>query len=137
MDMTLEQPARGLLITADEQERPVPARLCYHSADPLAVHFVFPAEVCLDGSEATWTFGRTLLEEGLRGPAGAGDVHLWPCGPRHTAVELHAPCGMALLRFDTEALRRFLLRTYAVVPAGREDIGAAVEQGLEALFGGV
>ncbi|MET7478374.1 SsgA family sporulation/cell division regulator [Streptomyces sp. NPDC005648] len=134
MDIALEQPARGRLITADEQELPVPATLRYTSEDPLAVHLDFPPDVSLDGTEVSWTFARSLLEEGLRGPAGDGDVHLWPCGRARTVVELHSPYGMALLQFDTSALRRFLLRTYAVVAAGQEDLGEAVDRGLSALF---
>jgi hypothetical protein len=137
MDITLEQPASGRLITADEQELPVPATLRYVSTDPLAVHLVFPPEVSLDGTGVTWTFGRALLEEGLRGPAGGGDVHIWPCGRDRTVVEFHSPHGLALLQFGTACLRRFLLRTYAVVAAGQEDLGAAVEEGLSSLFGNV
>lgn len=71
----------------------------------------------------------------MSGPAGSGDVHIWPCGPVRTVVEFHSPLGLALLQFETGALRRFLLRSYAVVAAGREDVGAAVDQGLEALLG--
>lgn len=52
-------------------------------------------------------------------------------------MEFHSPYGLALLQFDTPALRSFLLRTYAVVGAGQEDLGEAVEQGLSALFGSV
>ncbi|MFF4505190.1 SsgA family sporulation/cell division regulator [Streptomyces sp. NPDC001401] len=137
MDITLEQPARGRLITADERELPVPATLRYAATDPLAVHLDFPPEVSLDGTCVTWTFGRALLQEGLRGPAGSGDVHIWPCGRARTVLEFHSPYGLALLQFDTAALRRFLLRTYAVVAAGQEDIGAAVEEGLNSLFGNV
>ncbi|NUR39820.1 MAG: SsgA family sporulation/cell division regulator, partial [Streptomyces sp.] len=74
---------------------------------------------------------------GLRGPAGGGDVHLWPCGRARTVLELHSPYGLALLQFDTSALRRFLLHTYAVVAVGQEDVGAEVERGLTALFGAV
>ncbi|MER6422974.1 SsgA family sporulation/cell division regulator [Streptomyces sp. NPDC001137] len=137
MDLTLEQPARGRLITADERELPVPAMLRYAATDPLAVHLDFPPEVSLDGTGVTWSFGRALLEEGLRRPAGHGDVHIWPCGQARTVMELHSPRGLALLQFETAALRRFLLRTYAVVAAGQEDIGAAVEEGLSSLFGNV
>ncbi|MGW2516818.1 SsgA family sporulation/cell division regulator [Streptomyces sp. NPDC001617] len=137
MDITLEQPARGRLITADEQELPVPVTFRYTSEDPLAVHLDFPPDVSLDGTEVSWTFARTLLEEGLRGPAGGGDVHLWPCGSARTVLELHSPYGMALLQFDTSALHRFLLRTYAVVAAGQEDLGEAVDRGLSTLFGSV
>ncbi|WP_405875979.1 MULTISPECIES: SsgA family sporulation/cell division regulator [unclassified Streptomyces] len=137
MDINLEQPTRGRLITAEEQELPVSATLRYSSTDPLAVHLDFPPEISLDGTEVTWTFGRALLEEGLRGPSGCGDVHIWPCGRGRTVVEFHSSYGLALLRFDTAALRRFLLRTYAVVAAGQEDLGAAVDQGLSSLFGNV
>lgn len=137
MDLTLEQPIRGRLVTADERELPVPATLRYAATDPLAVHLRFPPEVSLDGTGVTWTFGRALLEEGLRRPAGNGDVHIWPCGQARTVMELHSPYGLALLQFDTAALRRFLLRTYAAVAAGQEDIGAAVEEGLNSLFGNV
>ncbi|WP_406213074.1 SsgA family sporulation/cell division regulator [Streptomyces canus] len=137
MDTTFEQPARARLITAENQELPVPAILRYDSTDPLAVSVDFPPEVSLDGQGVTWTFARALLEEGLRGPAGGGDVHIWPCGRSTTVVEFHSPYGLALLQFDTPSLRSFLLRTYAVVGAGQEDLGEAVEQGLSALFGGV
>ncbi|MFI7501593.1 SsgA family sporulation/cell division regulator [Streptomyces sp. NPDC049687] len=137
MDLTLEQPVHARLITAEDQELPVPATLRYAAADPFAVHVDFPAEVSLAGEGATWTFGRALLEEGLGGPAGTGDVHIWPCGRARTVVELHSPFGMALLQFDTLALRRFLLRTYAVVAAGGEDVAAAVDEGLQALLGNV
>ncbi|MFF5184594.1 SsgA family sporulation/cell division regulator [Streptomyces sp. NPDC000345] len=137
MDITLEQSVRARLITGEDRELPVPATLRYASDDPFAVHLDFPAEVSLADEAATWTFGRALLEEGLGGPAGTGDVHIWPCGLARTVVELHSPFGMALLQFDTPALHRFLLRSYAVVPAGREDVGAAVDEGLQALLGNV
>ncbi|MET7685836.1 SsgA family sporulation/cell division regulator [Streptomyces sp. NPDC005423] len=137
MDITLEQPTRARLITADDTEIPVSATLRYTSLDPLAVHIDFPAEVALDGEVVTWTFGRPLMEEGLAEAAGCGDVHLWPCGEDRTVVEFHSPFGLALLQFDTPALRRFLLRSYAVVAAGQEDVGAAVDEGLSALFGNV
>lgn len=134
IDITLQQPARARLITAEEQELPVPATLRYVSQDPLAVHLDFPAEVSLEEGGVTWTFARSLLSEGLQGPAGTGDVHIWPCGRARTVMEFHSPYGLALLQFDTAALRRFLARTYAVVGAGREDVSDALEEGLSALF---
>jgi hypothetical protein len=137
MDIALEQPTRARLITAENRQLPVPATLRYTSVDPLAVHIDFPPEVSLDGAAVTWTFARTLLEEGLGGTAGCGDVHIWPCGRALTVLEFHSPYGLALLQFDTGALRRFLLRTYAVVAAGQEDLDAAVDRGLSSLFGSV
>ncbi|MEU5314259.1 SsgA family sporulation/cell division regulator [Streptomyces sp. NPDC021562] len=137
MDISFEQPARARLITAEDQEIPVPATLRYTSGDPLAVFVDFPAEVTLGGQEVTWTFARSLLDQGLGAPAGHGDVHIWPCGPGRTAVEFHSPHGLALLQFDTQALFRFLERTHEVVAPGEEDVAAVVEDGLSALFGGV
>jgi hypothetical protein len=64
-------------------------------------------------------------------------VRIWPCGAERTVLELHSPHGLALVQFDTAALHRFLLRSYAVVAAGQEDVGAVVDRGLSALFDGV
>ncbi|MGW0708492.1 SsgA family sporulation/cell division regulator [Streptomyces sp. NPDC002643] len=137
MTVKLEQPARALLVTAEDREVPVPASLRYSSDDPLAVHLDFPADISLSGSMVTWTFSRDLLEEGLQAPSGTGDVHIWPCGRARTVVELHSPYGLAMLQFDTVALQRFLLGTYAVVAAGREELGEALDRGLTTLLGGV
>ena len=135
MTVTLEQPARALLVTAEDREVPVPASLRYSSDDPLAVHLDFPADIALNGDMVTWTFSRALLEEGVRarpapamctsGPA-AGSVRWWSCTPR-TAW----PCS----EFEKPRSPRFLLRSYAVVAAGREDVGPALDRGLTSLLG--
>lgn len=57
-------------------------------------------------------FGRALLEEGLRTPAEADGVRIWPCGRAQTVVELHAVEGGVVLQFDSTDLTRFLRRTY-------------------------
>ena len=136
MAITLEHPVHARLITAD-RELPVPATLRYTSADPLAVHIDFPAHVSLTGEQVTWTFARSLLEEGLVNSAGIGSVHIWPCGPLRTVVELHTAQGVAMVWFEPAVLRRFLRRTYAVVEPAHEDLGTALEEGLASLFGGV
>jgi hypothetical protein len=137
MDICIRQPARARLITAEDREVPVAATLRYTVQDPLAVFVDFPPEAALDGECVTWTFARSLLDEGLAAPAGGGDVHVRPYGRGGTLVEFHSPYGVALLRFDTAEIGRFLARSYAVVAAGDEDVGTAVERGLGALFGGV
>ncbi|MGY1499458.1 SsgA family sporulation/cell division regulator [Streptomyces sp. QTS52] len=137
MHRTLEQSARARLITPGYQELPLAVTLRYESVDPLAVHIDFPVEVSVDGEGVSWTFSRTLLEEGLENPAGIGEVHLWPCGPARTVVELHSPYGLAVVRFRTAQLQRFLHRSYGVVAPGTEDLGPMVEQGLALLLGGV
>ncbi|MFB7507212.1 SsgA family sporulation/cell division regulator [Streptomyces broussonetiae] len=137
MDITVEQPMLARLITAEDQEIPMSATLRYCADDPLAVFVDFPAEAALEGEEVTWTFARSLLDQGLRAPAGHGDVQIWPYGRTRTVVEFHSPHGLALLQFQALALRRFLLRTYEVVAPGQEDVTRVVERGLCALFGGV
>ncbi|WP_425245926.1 SsgA family sporulation/cell division regulator [Streptomyces sp. NEAU-NA10] len=134
--ITLDQPLGARLITRD-QELALPVTLRYTSDDPLAVQFVFPGCATLDGEPATWTFARTLLEEGLGAPSGVGAVHVWPCGPCHTIVELHAAQGVAMIRFDSAALHRFLLRSYTVTEPGGEFSGPALDRGLTALLDGV
>ncbi|MEV5608954.1 SsgA family sporulation/cell division regulator [Streptomyces sp. NPDC052225] len=135
--VVLEQPASARLVTAGGRgpERSLTVTLRYASDDPLAVSLAFPAEVTLVGAEVTWAFARTLLDDGLRVPTGSGDVHVWPCGRARTVVELHAPEGMAVVQFDTSALRRFLHRSYALVPAGGEDVAAVVDRALASLLG--
>ncbi|MFC7304420.1 SsgA family sporulation/cell division regulator [Streptomyces monticola] len=137
MAVTLEQPAHARLVTPSEREHAIPATLRYTSADPLALRISFPAEVSLDGTDVTWTFARQLLEQGLRRPAGSGDVHIWPCGRARTVLEFHSRDGLALVQFDRAALERFLLRTYAVVAPGSEEVGAELDRGFSRLLGGV
>ncbi|MFJ8535690.1 SsgA family sporulation/cell division regulator [Streptomyces sp. NPDC093591] len=136
MYVTLEQPTGACLITDSGQEIATPATLRYTSADPLAVHIDFPPHVTLDGEGVTWTFARVLLGEGLRGPAGLGAVRVRPCGASHTYVEFHSSVGTALLRFAASDLYRFLARTYTVIVPGEETVGAELDHGLVALFGG-
>ena len=136
MHVTLQQPTGARLITAADQEIAVPATLRYTSADPPAVHIDFPPHVTVDGEVATWTFARVLLGEGLRSPAGIGNVRVRPAGTAHTYIEFRSPQGMARLRFATADLLRFLARTYTVVAAGEETVGAELDRGLVTLFGG-
>lgn len=137
MYFALEQPTGARLLTEDDEELAVPVTLRYASDDPLAVHFVFPPWISLDGDEVTWTFARGLLEEGLGCPAGVGNVHVHPCGPSRTTVEFRAPEGVAVVIFDTAALHRFLLRSYSVMEPGGEPLEPALERGLASLLGGV
>lgn len=134
---TLEQSARARLITPDYDEIPVRTTLRYTPDDPFAVYIDFPSGAGADDTDVTWAFARTLLADGLSAPAGIGDVHLWPCGPAYTVVELHSPHGMAVIRFSTPSLRRFLYRSYAVVALGAEDLESALDDGLTSLLGGV
>ncbi|MFM9368548.1 SsgA family sporulation/cell division regulator [Streptomyces sp. Da 82-17] len=135
MHVTLELATGARLVTA-HREIPVSVTLGYDSADPLAVRLRFPEHITADGKEATWVFARSLLAEGLAAGGGIGNVRIRPQGPTHTLVQLFTPQGVAVLRFDTRVLRRFLVRTHSVVAPAKEAVTVDLEHGLATLFGG-
>lgn len=96
--------------------------LRYDSADPYAVHLLFPAPSPGEAPVA-WSFARDLLVTGLAERAGMGDVRLWPytsgAGP-HIALVLSSPDGCACFEVPRDVLVKFLARSCAVVPLGRE-----------------
>ncbi len=70
-----------------------------------------------------WIFARDLLAEGLDRVAGDGDVRVWPSTAAHRDVlnlALSSPFGQAHFEAPLTALTGFLLRTFEVIPAGRE-----------------
>lgn len=134
MSTIIDQAVQAGLIASTPEARAIPASLHYEREDPFAVRISFPPTASLDGAEVEWTFGRELLAAGLRGPAGSGDVHLWPCGPARTVLEFYAPEGMAMVQFDTSDLRRFLERSYDVVPEGCESGQLNLDQDLADLL---
>jgi hypothetical protein len=104
----VEQYARAHIVTdaVIHEDEAVPVVLRYDSeADPRSVR------VGLPGTHE-WTFSRSLLEQGLRAPAGSGDVRVWPCGRVQAVVEFHSARGVSVVQFETKALLRFLRRTY-------------------------
>ncbi|MET9391346.1 SsgA family sporulation/cell division regulator [Streptomyces sp. NPDC006624] len=109
----VEQYARAHIVTdaavplVDELEA-IPVTLRYDPGrDPNCVRIGLPGT---GGRE--WTFDRRLLEEGLRAPAGSGEVRVWPCGRVQAIVELHSAQGVSVVQFERQALLRFLRRTY-------------------------
>lgn len=106
----VEQYARAHIVTdadiPDEGADAVPVTLRYDSeADPRSVRIGLPGT-------HEWTFSRALLEQGLRAPAGSGEVRVWPCGRVQAVVEFHSAQGVSVVQFETKALLRFLRRTY-------------------------
>ncbi|GLF98294.1 SsgA family sporulation/cell division regulator [Streptomyces yaizuensis] len=136
MFRTVEQSIPAHLISGAPRPAPMTVCLIYSAADPFAVRMAFPAAVALSGTEVTWTFARSLLDEGLRAAAGRGDVRIRPRDSTRTLVELRSAEGTALLRFPTGRLRHFLLHAYAAVPAGTESCAVDLDGGLSALLRG-
>ncbi|MFG3259506.1 SsgA family sporulation/cell division regulator [Streptomyces sp. NPDC048172] len=134
MSQVIEHTVQAQLITRPPATRSLAATLRYDVIDPLAVRIVFPSDISLDGDEVAWTFSRDLLDAGLRGPAGEGDVHVWPCGLERTVIELHAGEGVAVLEFRAGDLWGFLRCAYDAVPAGSERTHLELDETLEALL---
>jgi hypothetical protein len=130
----IDQAVQAGLITSEARVLDITAVLGYRWDDPLAVRVRFPARASLAGSDVAWVFGRDLLAAGLKGPAGDGDVHIRPFGDDLTVLEFHASVGTAVVRMESADLRRFLRRSYLLVPAGREALFLDVDRDLAALL---
>ncbi|WP_316746098.1 SsgA family sporulation/cell division regulator [Streptomyces sp. MK7] len=98
----------------------VPVRFSYVYTDPYAVRASFHL-----APERTvhWTFARELLDQGMRGAAGLGDVRIAPiecCMGLLFSLELESPDGYARLEGPVPPVRAWLATTYEAVPAGNE-----------------
>ncbi|MFI9648991.1 SsgA family sporulation/cell division regulator [Streptomyces sp. NPDC052040] len=107
----VEQYARAHVVT-DSPEAPdaVPVILRYDPDRDRSVHIGLPGP-------HEWVFSRDLLEQGLRAPAGSGDVRIWPCGRVQAVMELHSPRGTEVVQFESKELLHFLHRTYLATAA--------------------
>ena len=119
------------LVVPGDDPLPVDATLEYDVTDPFAVHLVIAAGEGL----VRWSFSRELLIEGVKAPAGDGDVRIIPVGgqgERHVRVVLSSPDGAATLEAPLAEMVEFLTSTYASVPSGTEsdllDIDALIGQ---------
>ncbi|MFF3845630.1 SsgA family sporulation/cell division regulator [Streptomyces sp. NPDC002328] len=106
----VEQYARAHIVTdtdlVEEEPVAVPVVLRYDPEDdPRSVR------VGLPGTQER-TIARALLEQGLRAPAGTGEVRVWPCGRVQAVVEFHSSQGVSVVQFESKTLLRFLRRTY-------------------------
>lgn len=123
------------VILGPELDVPVAARLRYGAHDPYTVHLDNHVEL---PDPVSWMLSRELLLAGLDGPAGVGDISLWP-GPEPEGdsvfLTLHGEEESVLLRLPAGTLRAFLRMTECVVPLGLErehlDLDAVVERLLD------
>jgi len=114
---------------ADSPKTPLEAMLTYSAADPHAVHLMF-----LQGRTVTseYIFGRDLLAEGVRAPAGEGDVLVAPheeLDDLYLAITLTPASGYPFLLYVVrELVVDFVDQTFRTVPHGREqvDVDAAI-----------
>lgn len=116
---------------------PVRADLRYGADDPWAVRLAFHVGDGGDtGSVVEWLFARDLLVEGITGPAGAGDVRVWPSAgwDRVVNMAMASPSGSAVFELDLDALVEFLEQTCLAVPTGSEEGVVDLDSELALLF---
>jgi hypothetical protein len=108
------------LVALYDGSTPVRSRWSYRADQPYTVTAAFQTE---RDRWVEWAFSRDLLAEGVRGPAGLGDVRLHPEtdeGLTLLVVEIESPEGYAELELDHAAVSSFLAATEEVVPFGEE-----------------
>lgn len=107
-------------LSGDARTELLEGELVFDPADPFAVAMHLEAR----SGTVVWTFARELLAEGLYGPAGDGDVQVWPClsntGGAVVIIELSSPDGTAMLQTPSRDIAAFVAATERVVPAGHE-----------------
>ncbi|TQJ56906.1 sporulation and cell division protein SsgA [Streptomyces sp. SLBN-115] len=112
----------------------LPAELRYDSSDPYAVCLSLGAPLT---SPIDWLFARGLLAAGLHMPAGTGDVQVVPWHRGHpdcVRIVLRSRADEAAVAVDTSTVRAFLLRTFELVPAGRESVHIDLDRALAGLL---
>lgn len=104
----------------------------YDPAHPFTVTMAFPNEHEVDGDVVTWSFGRDLLDAGIKDWAGQGDVRIWPTDTSTVHIKIQSPEGEALFEFDKKVLREFVRAIYKQVPRNKEtrhlDVDAEIQR---------
>ena len=134
----------------------MPAALVYDATDPFAVRVRFGdggddefdrgldevSPHAEDGGDedggVEWLLSRDLLRAGLTGPAGEGDVRLWPArgGLDVLFLQLRAPSGEALFELSAAVVGDFLRESEQLVAVGQESEALRVDDELVALLQG-
>lgn len=108
----------ALRLVAAGQVVPLVASFAYATSDPYAVRAAFHVG---PGEPVEWIFARSLLADGVKAPAGHGDVLVWPSGDGQVlSISLVSPFGEALFEAPACDIADFLAITYRLVPAGSE-----------------
>jgi hypothetical protein len=122
------------LVVPDHGAVPLVASLHYSADDPYAIRMSF--HVGTD-EPVEWIFARDLLAVGLEGPAGEGDVQVWPTedhGRELLNIALSSPFGEAHFEAPRASTANFLSRTYEVIAPGHESDYVDVDSELDELL---
>lgn len=114
-----------------------PAILGYDPARPYTTTVVFRSAVRTD---VHWIFGRDLLADGIdapsTSPAGLMDVRVWRMSALDVGLLLASGGELAILALPAVDVRRYLRRTYALVPRGAESQHLDLDQAIADLLDG-
>ena len=122
------------LVVPDHGSVPLVASLYYSVEDPYAIRMAF--HVGTD-EPVEWIFARDLLAVGLEGPAGEGDVQVWPSDDADDEllnIALSSPFGEAQFEVPRDSTAAFLGRTYEVVAPGHETDHIDIDEELDELL---
>lgn len=113
-------PTVAEIMSSCDTALPVDCELRYDASDGLAVTAIFSTVT----QTVSWTFARSLLDEGRHRPTGEGDINVRPAldeqGHAVVSVQLRSPDGTAVLRAPAADVTGFLDLTKHLVPAGGE-----------------
>ncbi|MFJ3224559.1 SsgA family sporulation/cell division regulator [Streptomyces sp. NPDC086783] len=117
---------------------PVTLAFRYVADEPYSVRMAVHTD---SAPPVEWVFARNLLMEGLRRPAGLGDVQVWPVPRRAHQLEagggavhirISSPDGTTVLSMPARPLRGFVERSLEEVPSGAETDRLHVDESLSA-----
>lgn len=122
-----------LRLVAWGQATPVTARFRYDDGEPFEVRAEFWTGLAAEPLD--WVFARSLLTDGMHGPAGAGDVRAWPSADhQHLVIELSSPYETARFEAPAAEIARFLDATYALVPDDADPPRDDIDDGIAAIL---
>jgi len=120
----------AMSLMSDPEPPTVQASLHYATQEPFAVRLA----LSLNGSPAVqWVFARDLIVQGVRLPAGHGDIQFYPSSDG-IVIELHSPDGDAHLLADRAKLTEFADAMESLVPSGRESDFCSMDEELTDLL---
>jgi hypothetical protein len=117
---------------------PVTMTFHYLADEPYSVRMVVHTG---SAPPVEWVFARDLLTDGLRRPAGLGDVQIWPAprrahhleaGGGAVRIRISSPDGTTVLALPARPLRDFVDRTLREVAAGAESGRLRLDESLTA-----
>jgi len=127
-------PTVAELVTEGEASVPVDCEFRYSVDDGYAVTATFSTLT----QSVSWTFARSLLDQGRYRPTGEGDIVVRPAldeqGRAAVSIELSSPDGYAILHTPAPEVARFLQMAQDLVPIGEEMAGVDLDAAIDGLL---